>query len=333
MDEAAVNAQNALAEAMNTLAQTFRAQNGQAAARPAAPQLEAVKIPLYDGKTDVEDFIALFQHLADLYNWANNLRLAKLKTSLTGKAAECAAPNVEAEIFAALRARFGITAAEAKRSLLAMKPGHTDRLRDLADRIQKLTTLAYPEVNANVRATLALDQFKRCVSADLSVFMVSRPPATLDQAVQICSEYTSAASTTKGRKMQISSATVDPETESTCDSELEVNAFEHKALNKQDLQDTFKHFQDTMAECMKTMVATCAEAIKNEVQKSSSTSNSTPKNSWKPKPDSTSKPAAKNSQKSKPPPGPCTCGELHWYADCPNKSQKAKNNKPSKQEN
>lgn len=113
---------------------------------------------MYDGKTDVEDFIRLFTHLADLYEWEENLRLTKLKTSLTGKAADCGSANNEDNIFAMLRARFRITEDEANRTLLSMKTGHADRLRDLADRIQKLTALAYPTMDPAVRATLALDQ-------------------------------------------------------------------------------------------------------------------------------------------------------------------------------
>jgi hypothetical protein len=110
--------------------------------------------------------------------------LAKLKTTLTGKAAECGTGADSDGVIAALRAKFGITEAEAKRGLLAMKTGQADRLRDLADRIQKLVNLAYPELEPEITATLALDQFKRCVHPELSIFMISRPPGNLDEAVQ-----------------------------------------------------------------------------------------------------------------------------------------------------
>jgi hypothetical protein len=164
----------------------LRAQaEAQAHVAVPAQQLEVVRCPTYDGTSDVEDFISLYLYLVELYGWAAPIQLAKLKTSLTGKAAECSRPNNVEEIIQALRARFGITPAEAKRNLLGMRTGQTERLRELADRIRKLTDLAYPGVNNDIRETLTLDQFKRCVSTDLSIFMVSRPPVDLNDAVRI----------------------------------------------------------------------------------------------------------------------------------------------------
>ena len=296
------DAQIALANAMQALAARLNNQH-----------IEVVKIPLYDGTTDVEDFIALFNHLSDLYGWADDLRLAKLKTSLTGKAALCGTPGTRDAIFMAFRARFGITPAEAKRGLLSMKSGYTDRLRELADKIQKLTDLAYPGLAEDMRHVLALDQFKRCVSTDLSLFMVSRPPNTLDHAVQICNEYCAAGVSSKGKKMQISSAGFSSLAE--LEDDPEVTSFQMKALTRKDLQDTLQIFKDTMTTSVKTIITACAEAIKAEVQKPSQTF-SPPQHAFTPtaqsRPKSTSYPS-----KKKVPPGPCVCGELHWYNECP----------------
>lgn len=146
---------------------------------------------MYDGKTDVEDFIALLQHLANIYGWEHDQKTIHLKTSLTGPAAECARPDTSARIYEDLRARFGITPDEAKRKLLGMRTGQQDNLRELADKIKKLTMLAYPGTETNLQETLALDHFKRVINADMSVFRVSRPPANLDEAVRTCCEYAS----------------------------------------------------------------------------------------------------------------------------------------------
>lgn len=324
---AEVAAQQALAAAMQQLAETMAAQQGAPAP---APRMETVKMPLYDGKTDVEDFIRLFTHLAELYEWEEPLRLAKLKTTLTGRATDCGSANTEEEIFHTLRAKFGITEEEAKRTLLAMKTGHVERLRDLADQIQKLIALAYPAMEQGVRATLALDQFKRCVHQDLSVFMISRPPNNLDQAVQLCSEYASAGITQKGRRAQINSVAVTPSSEST----PEVNAFEtNKSLTQRDLKNELKDMQKTMAEFMKTMMATCADAIRTEVSKTPAPATA-PKSSWKKFPTPPQKPETKTTQPKRAPPSPCICGEMHWYKDCPKRSvARGKTDQSSNQEN
>lgn len=311
---AAAAAQTALATAMTGLARSLTAQQEaqENQRRAAGANLESVKMPLFDGSTDVEDFIQLFNHLADLYNWGNPLKLAKLKTSLGGKAADCANPDTADAIFTALRAKFGITAEEAKRSLLAMKSGYLDRLRELGDRIQKLVGIAYPGLNADMLATLSLDQFKRCVHPELSVFMISRPPLNLDDAVRLCSEYASAGAITKGRRMQISSAEVTPRT----DPAPEINAFEHsKMLTQQDLKSSLNEFQKTMSGFMKTMMTTCAEAIKTEVSRTPIQA-PPPSQPWK-----QTTPPASTPQKLRLPPSPCTCGKMHWYRDCPTRKQ------------
>ena len=249
-----------LAEAMQALAEamTMQTRQQQRHALPPGIPADSVKIPLFDGKTDVEDFIALFEHVSTLYDWAPHLKTAKLKTSLQGSAMECGRPDRWQEIYAALRARFGISEAEAKRSLLAMKTGHHDKLRELADRIRKLTDLAYPTVAANVRETLALDQFKRCVSSDISLFLVSRPPEDLDEAVAFCGEFVSA--NPRGRRMQLSAVDI-------CNKNgVEINAFESPAVTKKELSSALSDFQKSMTGFMKEIMSGCADAIRKGVQ-------------------------------------------------------------------
>jgi multidrug efflux pump subunit AcrA (membrane-fusion protein) len=268
---------------------------------------ETVRLTDYDGTTDVEDFIALFNHIADLYNWDNALKLAKLKTSLAGKAAECSRPATTAGVIEALRNRFGITPAEAKRSLAAMKTGQTERLREMAEKIRKLTDLAYPGVNADIKATLALDQYKRCVSSELSVFMVSRPPNDLDEAVRICGEYTSAGGRTK-TKASISALEMtaggDTKTANTT------------ASGQSDSNTELKELVKMMKGMMELMMKIQEEANKNQQ------SAATLRPEWlKPlQPQRPTEPFTPAGRKPKPPPSPCyACGQMHWYQDCPQK--------------
>jgi hypothetical protein len=213
-----------------------------------------------------------------------------------------------------------------------MKTGQNDKLRDLADRIKRLTDIAYPQLDRAMRAILALDQFKRCVSTDLSVFMISRPPMNLDDAVTICSEYVAAASSStsssKGRKVHISSATMD--------EEMEVNAFEPKPLTKKEMNNTMEGFQKTLTDFMKSLMTTCADAIKKGVDQASTSqpqTTSTPKKNWNK--NSGTKKTNPGSKDKQLPPSPCyLCNELHWIRDCPKrKDQQAKDGTNKKQGN
>ena len=293
-----------LADAMQALAAAMTAQTRQQQRHvpPAGIPADSVKIPLYDGRTDVEDFIALFEHVSILYDWAPHLKTAKLKTSLQGTAMECGRPDAWRDIYAALRARFGISEAEAKRSLLAMKTGHHDKLRELADRIRKLTDLAYPTVAAGVRETLALDQFKRCVSPDISLFLVSRPPEDLDEAVAFCGEYVSA--NPRGRRMQLSAVDV-------CKSDgVEINAFEAPAVTKKELNSALSDFQKSMCGFMKEIMSSCADVRKGMQQ--TSEAETVPRKTG---------PELEQKAKQKKPLGPCfVCRGPHLMRVCPQRS-------------
>lgn len=295
----------------------LRQEDRQREAQQRTQQLqETLQAPIYDGTTDVEDFIDLFSHLAHRLDWPHDLYVLKLKTSLTGQAAECGRPGDIAEIYTALRARFGITAAEAKRRLLAMKSGQTDGLRKLADNIKKLTDLAYPDVAQGARATLALDQFKRCVSTDLSIFMVSRPPLSLNEAVQICGEYTSA-----GARLKNKHSLAAMEMNSRGDGEMveqdrrgmplvhaAVTEENTRPVSSNEVRELLSAFEHTLTRCLKEMVAVCADAIRSEV------TTSTPPL----QPQRQPRRATPGSTKPKLPPSPCSrCKQMHWYKDCP----------------
>ena len=328
-------AMEALAHAMTRQADEQQHQRLQP---PPAPPLDTVKIQPYDGSTDVEDFINLFEQLSDMYNWPRELQLAKLKTSLTGNAVDCGRANNVIHIYQALTAKFGITAAEAKRSLLAMRSGQTDRLRELADRIKKLTAIAYRETDVDIQATLALDQFKRCVSNDMSVFMISRPPTNIDDAVQLCSEYAAAGGKSKRHHHAAAAETVpdDDHTESVA------MVLTTKTKTNDDLYEKIDQLQQTMSTLLKGMSTACTDAVRKEMKKSTN-----PNRVHRPPPNSNYNYNSNNNPRGPPsrdrqPPTPCwKCNQMHWYRDCPIvKAEKARasrnrnnNQRPSNNQN
>lgn len=286
------------------------------AVRPAAAVRESVRLEAFDGSTDIENFLNLFQHLNELYEWDEEMQLAKLKTSLTGKAAECAAYNTVDGIKDALRARFGITPAEAKRSLLAMKTGQQDRLRELADRIQKLTTLAYPHIDGNLLATLALDQFKRCISTDMSVFLISRPPGNMEEAVRTCMEYQSAGGKRNTGRAQINALTnndiavdVPPMQAAAATTREHVDSQVAK-----EIKGVLTSFEASLATCMNQVVQTCEVAMKRQVELLQAQRVA-------------ANPINGRARVIRKPPSACyNCLGDHWYADCPEPRSRKQNN-------
>ena len=340
---------------MELQTQQVIARHAAAAQPQAQPALEAVKLPMYDGTTDIEDFLALFEHLADLYRWPARLRLAKLKTSLLGSATECARPDNIADIQRELRARFGISPEEAKRLLLAMKTNQTDHLRELADRIKKLTQLGYPDLGADHQSGLALDQFKRSISEQLSQFLVSRPPVDIDEAARTCDEFKSAGQPTSSRhrerRAHISAVTTEPQPRTQDDSlgDLQppchpagcpaIAALENKpvqpartsqpavrpppqsVLTKEEVREMLEAFETSMLSYMGHLVNRCASAVKTEVEKTNQSPPPAPKQKG---------PNNRPPFVPRKPPNPCfNCGQWHWYKDCPHQQPPAAQPRPT----
>ena len=68
-----------------------------------------VKPPKFDGKGDVEMFMAELLDVSELNEWSTQATLIHLKNSLSGEATPCRRCKTSALIFRDLRARFAIT--------------------------------------------------------------------------------------------------------------------------------------------------------------------------------------------------------------------------------
>ena len=89
------------------------------AVRPQLPALAPqFKAPQYNGQGDIEYFISRFEDVSDANGWGDAAALLHLREALKENAEGCGrAPSVLA-VYAALRARFGLSPREA-RSLLS----------------------------------------------------------------------------------------------------------------------------------------------------------------------------------------------------------------------
>jgi hypothetical protein len=306
--------------------------------------VDTVKLRTYDGTSDVEDFIHLFQHLYHLYNWEQAIAVAKLKTSLMGAASECANHNTLREIYQALRARFGVTVEEAKRQLLTMETGQSSQLRETADKIKKLTSIAYPELDDAIRGTLALDQFKRVIRSDMSVFLVSRPPHSLDDAVRTCNEFLAAGSMTQlvktpHRTNNPRLAVMETCTGCSCcenyggeNSAPSIHHTHSDTAQVAGVQATrpaqpVKTVPPTtevteMKELIQALQTTVNRCLQQFKQLQTSVGNRHPQNSVPNASGGNSATGNAKKQYRRSPPSPCmACGKWHWYKDCPTRSQ------------
>jgi hypothetical protein len=146
---------------------------------------------------------------------------------------------------------------------------------------------------------LALDQFKRCVSSDLSLFMVSRPPGGLDEAVQLCCEYTS--TNTRGRKINISAADCE-------DRDTYVTAPEARTLTQEELKNTLEHFQESVSKCITSALSRYAASLQPQRKNQGATPNG-----------SNTQPSQ---HRKRQPSSPCyLCNKMHWTKDCPQRKQ------------
>jgi hypothetical protein len=144
----------------------------------------------------------------------------------------------------------------------------------------------------------------------MSVFLISRPPDNLDDAVRFCNEYLTAGGKTRGARSQVSSLASDKEKERKEKEPSTRGAAVVKkepAVEQKDLVAMMKLFQTAMADCAKQVVATCTEMVKQEMAKMA------------PKPVEAQRMPGETRERRHLPPAPCyNCGDRwHWYRDCP----------------
>jgi len=117
--------------------------------RPDRPRYKA---PEFDGTQDVELFIRQFQDVARANEWNQEATLLHLRRALIGKAHDCGDSATTADILAALRLRFGITARQARDKLRYLVKESKQSWHEFGMTVEKLVNIAFA---ANSRGVLA----------------------------------------------------------------------------------------------------------------------------------------------------------------------------------
>ena len=149
----------------------------------------AIKVDKYDGSTCVETFLLKFGHIAQYNRWQDNDKAAHLAAALTGSAGlilwNLADPTYD-ELAARLRQRYGSAEQREKfrHELRARRRKRDENLQELAQDVERLAALAYPDDPQATRDRLGVEAFIEALNdPELICKIREREPASLQSAL------------------------------------------------------------------------------------------------------------------------------------------------------
>jgi len=123
-----------------------------------------LKTPTFTVVEDVEQFASEFHETWDITRWPPRVALAKLRGALTGEAKPYGQrPSVNG-IFVASRARFGITAPDARSCLQRLLRKEDTPLQDHALAVKRLARIAYSDLPETQRQQYTLEDFTQSLN-------------------------------------------------------------------------------------------------------------------------------------------------------------------------
>ena len=153
-----------------------------------------MKPQLYDGQTDIEEYLTQFNIIAELNDWDYHSKSLYLASSLTGTARSLL-NEIEPEqrkdyynLVKVLKSRFGtLNKAEIYRTQLKSRVREKgESISELAQNIKKLTRQAYPEATSEIIEILALDYFiDALLGSETRLRLRECGPKTLNEAETI----------------------------------------------------------------------------------------------------------------------------------------------------
>lgn len=161
------------------------------AARPMLPTpAPQFKAPQYNGQGDVEYFISRFEEISDANGWGDAAALLHLREALKENAEGCGrAPSVMA-VYAALRARFGLSPREARSRLSTLRKEYKTSLQEHAAEVERLITIAYGELPVEYQAGMKLETFCSTLGyMPLQRHLLAVHTHTLEDAVRAGNEF------------------------------------------------------------------------------------------------------------------------------------------------
>ena len=152
-----------------------------------APQFRA---PQYNGQGDVEYFVSRFEAVSDANDWGHAAALLHLREALKEDAEGCGKAATVPAVYAALRARFGLSPREARSRLSTLRKEYRTSLQEHAAEVERLITIAYGELPIEYQAGLKAETFCSTLGyMPLQRHLLAVPANTLKDAVRAGNEF------------------------------------------------------------------------------------------------------------------------------------------------
>lgn len=117
-----------------------------------------LKVPDYDGESDVRTFIDLFEEVAQLNQWDDREKLLHMKLSLKGSARAAVNAGDYDNIRRSLIQRFETPMNTARKELRTLRRRPNESIHKFSDYIKRMVDLSYPTVNVEQRELMAMDE-------------------------------------------------------------------------------------------------------------------------------------------------------------------------------
>jgi len=151
---------------------------------------------IFSGEEDVEQLITEFSNVTAICRWPNRVTLIQLRLCLTGPTKPYEIGQDVGDIFEALRARFGLTARDARVQLQGLRKNPKTNLREHATVVERLAQVAYGGLPADSRQSLALDAFLQSINnLGLKQYLLVAEVETMERALKPRNAYFQADST------------------------------------------------------------------------------------------------------------------------------------------
>jgi len=170
---------NVLYEVRDLRECTSALANGQRRPNHIAP-------PTYDGSSDVEEFLELFENIAGHNAWSDDEMVIRLKLAVIGPAQLGLQGQKYKELKKRLLAQNTISAENAMGLLKTLKLRPGDNIYHFSDKLQKLVSKAFPEMNPPAITKHVMREMMSMLppSSQIAWLFKAQPPKDLEECVQ-----------------------------------------------------------------------------------------------------------------------------------------------------
>ena len=128
--------------------------------------------------------------MSDANEWSYGAAKLHMRAALKDAATDCGQADSIDGIFIALRARFGMTASQARAKIISLKRDSRTALQEHAAEVTRLVNLAYEELSGDQRRNMAKDMFLTTIgNAYLHRHLLAVRAESLEDAVRAGNKY------------------------------------------------------------------------------------------------------------------------------------------------